>query len=200
MDFSVIYLNESKNKFSSVLYGVDDFVSTHIAWLVISADCKQLEVTLPEASTVGFSCQMNGKDVSIDPVFAPSGSSWKVILTDDSNIILVEDQVQDFEPSDGIRVQNSTSFPGNINLYKSERLFISVSCPPGEVIIFPKNPRLFFGLTKKDIKRGDVFDSKSEKIFSPLAQLDRSYFTDGMRVSISDNPVGRPHVIIDKLQ
>lgn len=111
----------------------------------------------------------------------------------------MEDE-EDSNDHEMIKVENTTPHAGKLNVYKSGRLFLFVDLLPQSFVSLPLQPKLFFGLTKKAIKEGDSFDSKKEKLFSPLAELNRKYFTNGIIVNISDNPAGRPHVNIDRLE
>lgn len=90
------------------------------------------------------------------------------------------------------------SIEGEVYLYKSGRPFLSAQLAPKELISFAVSPNLYFGLTKKKMNEGDVLEEK-EKYFSPLAKLDRSYFTGGIKIDVSDNPAGRPHLTIEKI-
>ena len=41
---------------------------------------------------------------------------------------------------------------------------------------------------------------RREVIFSPLATMDLSYFSSGIIITVTDNPAGRPHVTIERVQ
>lgn len=105
-------------------------------------------------------------------------------------------------PSNGITITNQlpstwTGTNPKFELYKCDRLFLFIkdTIPFGESAFLPTTPNLCFGLTKQNIKQGDIFTDK--KIFSPLATLERSFYTKGINIGISNNPAGRPHVTID---
>lgn len=83
--FVVKYSNESKNKFHAVLYGADDFVSTHIAWLVFKG--KEEEAVLPDASIVDFSYQSPSGLVHSNSISVKPGSFLKVVMDPALNII-----------------------------------------------------------------------------------------------------------------
>lgn len=91
-----------------------------------------------------------------------------------------------------------TSLNGNLHVYKSDRLFLLANLHQGETVAFPINNNLYFGLTKTEMKQGDIIP-QWEKVFSPLAKLDTSFLKGGVKIEVSDNPAGRPHVVIDRI-
>ena len=56
---------------------------------------------------------------------------------------------------------------------------------------------LYFGLTSQQLKTEDVFNGF--EMFSPLAKINRSFYSKGIDIQVNDNPAGRPHVTISKL-
>ena len=83
-----------------------------------------------------------------------------------------------------------------MNLYKGNRLFV-VKQFTGEPLIISESPQLYFGLTSHDLNPEDVFTN--HKMFSPLAKIDFSYYTTGLDIEVTDNPAGRPHVVMNKI-
>ena len=88
---------------------------------------------------------------------------------------------------------------GTVRLYKNDKLFLLKKFDAdNKHIQFPESPKLYFGLTSQPINEEDVFTNR--KLFSPLAKIDQSYYNNmGIDIEITDNPAGRPHVVIQKL-
>lgn len=86
-------------------------------------------------------------------------------------------------------------------MHKKGSPFLRFNLPPsGGSLSFPPTPSsLCFGLTKEAIKDGEEVREK-RSIFSPLATMDLSYFSSGIIITVTDNPAGRPHVTIERVQ
>ncbi|XP_019855899.1 PREDICTED: uncharacterized protein LOC109584561 [Amphimedon queenslandica] len=209
-ELQIVFTNESRKQFKAVIFPDDSDIdeSFSLTWLVF--DSKTQNASLPSFSSIGFISQQS----TVGPVPAPSGSSW-LLVKEGETLVLTEDvkadqgDLQVDEPgiaedsSSPIKITNTvkSSLDGHFILYKSGRPFFRFNVPPfGGSLTIPPNPSsLCFGLTKGEVKEGEVVKEKG-KIFSPLATLELSYFSSGIDITVTDNPAGRPHVTIEKLQ
>ena len=81
-DFIIEYSNESRNKFQAVLYGADEFVSTHVAWLVFKG--SEQKAVLPAESTMDFSCLAN--PVHSNSISVSSGTKVHISMDSASGV------------------------------------------------------------------------------------------------------------------
>lgn len=77
----IVYTNESTKQFEAVLFASNDSKrELDIAWLVFRGSSVTVQANIPVESLIGFSYHTpTGTLVSVEPVSALPGSTWKLV-------------------------------------------------------------------------------------------------------------------------